>query len=153
MSFTFHCSRVRGHELCDDVLEGALELRLHFVTHQHQQQLQSPEGHRLSPVSRIATGELHHHDLVSDGLMATYQIEKPACGIPIGRGVGSGMLDEINNREHEISSRRRRAAHLQVGHALDQVGHVCLCCPSLACLVCFDLTSEGGEIRFFYFLV
>ena len=141
-SFTPHSSHVRGHELCDDVLEGALELRLHSVTHQHQQHLQSPEGHRLSLVSRIATGELHHHDLVSDGLMANYQIAKPACGSLIGLGIDSGMLDEINHREHEISRAARRAAHIQVGHALDQVGHVYLCCLSLPGQVCFDLRRD-----------
>ena len=124
-SFTPHSSHVRGHELCDDVLEGAFELRFRFVTHQHQQHLQSPEGHRLSPVSRIATGELHHHNLLSDGLMSNYQIAKPACGSLIGRGIDSGMLDEINHREHEISSGTIRAAHVEVGHALLQlVGHL-----------------------------
>ena len=109
----------------DDALEDAAELRLHFVTHQHQEHLQSPEGHRFSPESRIATGEIHHHDLVSDGLMANYQTAKPACGSLIGRGIDSGMLDEINHREHEISSGTIRAAHVEVGHALLQlVGHL-----------------------------
>ena len=43
-SFTPHSSRVRGHELCDYVLEGAFELGFHFVTHQHQQHLQALEA-------------------------------------------------------------------------------------------------------------
>ena len=153
--FTHHSSRVRGHELCDDALERVLELRLHFVMQTHEQHPQSHEAHAWSLVSRIATGKLYRHDVGSHDFLICPLIHsaKPPCGSLIGRGVDSGMLDEINHREYEISRSTRRAAHLQVGHALDQVGHVCLCCPSLPCLVCFDLTSEGGEIRFFYFLV
>ena len=132
MKCRFSLVSVPGQELCDDALEGSVELRLHFVMQQHQQPLQSAEGHRFRPVSRIATGELYHHDLVSEGLvMAIYQIAVRPCGSLIGRGIDSGMLDEINHREHEISSRRGRAAHVEVGHALHQLGHVWLCCPSL----------------------
>jgi hypothetical protein len=130
-------SRVPGHQLPDNGLEAVAEVRVHFVTEREEEEIQLTEGHGWSVVSGIATGELYHEDVACEVLApAIFEIAEKTCGMPIGRGVGSGMLDEINHREHEMS-RRHRAAHVDVGHALLELvdhllrhdghdgGHVC----------------------------
>ena len=54
--------------------------------------------------------------------MAISEPVEKTCGMAIGRGVGSGMLDEINVREDENANAACRAAHVEVGHALQQLG-------------------------------
>jgi hypothetical protein len=101
-------------------LEDAAELRLHFVAQQWKQRMQSLEGHGWREVRGIATGQLYHEDVACEVLApALFETAEKTRGIPVCRGVGSGMLDEINHREHEMP-RRHRAAHVEVGHALLQ---------------------------------
>jgi len=114
-SSTPHSSRERIN-----FLENTAELRLHFVAEQWKQRVQSPEGHGWGAVRGIATGELHHEDVACEVLAkAIFEMAEKTCGIPVCRGVGARMLDEVNHREHEMS-RRHRAAHVEVGHALLQ---------------------------------